>query len=184
MTYRRLIACAAGLAVAAGATGAAVAAGGSAPSKAVITAKVKYDVKVNRYFKSELRWDRDNYQVRSGGTIKIVNHAQDEGPHTLTVVKKKDLPKTPGQIFQCKICESLGKAHGADPESDAPPKFLFLENGVGQDTPPNYDRPGDSGFVDAKKSAFFTAKVTAKKGTSLYFVCLIHPWMQAKVTVR
>jgi hypothetical protein len=26
-------------------------------------------------------------------------------------------------------------------------------------------------------------KVTAKKGTKLYFLCAIHPWMQAKIIV-
>ena len=37
-------------------------------------------------------------------------------------------------MLNCKICEKLGKAHGADPNSNAPPKFPFLENGVGQAT--------------------------------------------------
>ena len=29
-----------------------------------------------------------------------------------------------------------------------------------------------------------TLTVTAKKGTTLYFMCAIHPWMQAKVQVK
>ena len=67
------------------------------------------------------------------------------------VVKKKDVPRTAKQINNCKICQKIAKAHGADPNSDAPPKFLFLENGVGQDTPPNVDRPGDSGVTGPGK---------------------------------
>ena len=53
--------------------------------------------------------------MKSGGTLHIVNKAED-GPHTLSVVKKKDLPRTTKQIGQCKICETIGQQHGADPE--------------------------------------------------------------------
>ena len=83
----------------------------------------------------------------SGGTLHIVNVAADEGPHTFTVVAKKDEPRTATQLFRCQICEKLGKAHGADPNSNAPPKFPFLENGVGQATPPSVNQPGDSGIT-------------------------------------
>src|SRR5213079_3492946 len=103
---------------------------------------------------------------------------------TFTVVQRTDAPKTGLQMLHCKICAALGKAHGADPNSDAPPKFQFLENGVGQDTPPNVDKPGDSGLTGAgKKGEKISLKVTAKKGSTLYFMCIIHPWMQSKVEV-
>ena len=69
--------------------------------------------------------------------------------------------------------------------SEAPPKFQFLENGVGQNTPPNVDRPGDSGVTgEGKKGEFIDLKVTAPKGKTLYFMCLIHPWMQARLDVK
>jgi hypothetical protein len=29
-----------------------------------------------------------------------------------------------------------------------------------------------------------TIKVTAKAGTSLYFMCGVHPWMQGKIVVK
>jgi hypothetical protein len=110
--------------------------------------------------------------------------APQEGPHTLTVVAKKDLPKTAQQAFNCKICNTLAKAHGADPNSNGPPKFQFLENGVGQNTPPNLDRPGDSAIIFPKKGFNVTLKVTAKRGTVLHFMCIIHPWMQATLQVQ
>ena len=88
------------------------------------------------------------------------------------------------QLVNCKICNKLGKAHGADPNSDAPPKFPFLENGVGQATPPSVDQPGDSGVTgQGKKGESIDLTVTAPAGTKLYFMCLIHPWMQAEVDV-
>jgi hypothetical protein len=168
----------------------AVAVGGVAsaattpPRKATINAVSSTEVKVNRYIKDKMRWQKDVYEVRSGGTLHVVNLAPDSGPHTFTVVKKSDLPTTPRAIFQCKICETLGQAHGADPNSDAPPQHLFLEDGVGQDTPPKVNKPGDSAFIEAKRKAHVDLTVTAKKGKELSFICLVHPWMQAKVLVR
>ncbi len=139
---------------------------------------------INRFVTSTLRWDKDAYTVPSGGTVHIVNLAADEGPHTFTVVLQKDRPRTAAQLFHCKVCEKLGKAHGADPNSDAPPKFPFLENGVGQATPPSVDLPGDSGVTGkGKKGEHIDLTVTAPSGTTLYFMCLIHPWMQSEVHV-
>ena len=141
-------------------------------------------VVVNRYIQDGLRWNKDVYTVPSGGTIHIVNVAADEGPHTFTVVQRKDAPKTGLQMLNCKICAALGKAHGADPNSNAPPKFQYLENGVGQTTPPQVDKPGDSGVTGkGKKGESINLTVTAPAGTKLYFMCLIHPWMQAELDV-
>jgi plastocyanin len=181
MKNRKLAVGAAGLCLALGVSGVAVAANSAAVPKSV-TIKQSTSVKFvpNRYIQDGLRWSKDVYKVKSGGTITVVNTVASEGPHTFTIVKKKDLPKS----FRCPICDKLAAAHGADPNSEAPPKFQYLENGVGQDTPPNVDRPGDSGVTGAgKKGEKISFKVTAKKGSTLYFMCLIHPWMQAKVQV-
>jgi hypothetical protein len=185
MTKGKIITGVAVLALAFGTTTAGVAAGGTAPKRATIKVKQKLKMKPNRYIQDGLRWDKDIYRVRHNGTLHVVNTAADEGPHTFTVVKKKDLPTNIEELFSCKICAKLGEAHGADPNSDAPPKFQFLENGVGENTgPPNLDRPGDSGvFMTNKKGEKISFKVTAKKGKDLYFVCLIHPWMQAELEV-
>ena len=141
-------------------------------------------IEINRYIQDPLRWDKDVYKVKSGGTLHIVNDAADEGPHTFTVLAPKDEPKTPQAILQCSICEKLAKAHGANPNSDAPPKFPFLENGVGQKSPPKVDRAGDSGVTGpGKKGESIDLTVSAPPGTTLHFICLIHPWMQAEVDV-
>ena len=142
-------------------------------------------VKINRYIQDGLRWNRDIYKVRSGGTLHIVNRAAGEGPHTFTVVRPKDEPHTGLQVARCLICAKLGKAHGADPSSDAPPTFPFLENGVGQATAPSVDVPGDSGLTGTgKKGEHIDLVVTAPSGSKLYFMCIIHPWMQAEVDVN
>jgi hypothetical protein len=166
---------------------ASAAAGGHRASSAVTTIKAVTKppkVEVNRYIQDELRWDKDVYKVASGGTLHIVNNAADEGPHTFTVVRRQDAPRTGLQVLNCTICEKLGKAHGADPNSNAPPKFQYLENGVGQSKPPKVNAPGDSGLTGkGKKGESIDLTVTAPAGTKLYFVCLIHPWMQAEVDV-
>jgi plastocyanin len=185
MRNRKLIAAAAGLALTvAGAAGAA-AAGGAAPSK--VTVKESYSLKMvaNRYIQDGMRFDKDVYTVKSGGTVKFVMSAPQEGPHTLTVVAPKDLPKTAEQAFNgCNVCSKLAKAHGAEPNSEQPPKFAFLENGVGKATAPLLDRPGDSGIVSPPPGSSVSFKVGAKKGTTLNFMCIIHPWMQAKLKVQ
>ena len=185
MKRRNLMAFAAVVALSLGATGVAVGAAARSPAKTTIKVSQKVKMKPNRYIQDGLRWNRDVYTVRSGGTLHVVNTAADEGPHTFTVVRKSDLPRTVATLFNCKVCNQLAEAHGADPESDAPPKFPFLENGTGQATPPNVDRPGDSGITgEGKKGEFIDLKVTAAKGKKLYFMCLIHPWMQARVDVK
>jgi hypothetical protein len=157
-------------------------AAGSVTTIKAVAPTPKYQI--NRFVQTTLRWDKDSYTVKSGGTLHVVNLAADEGPHTFTVVATKDEPKTLQQLFACPVCQKLGKAHGADPNSNAPPKFPFLENGVGQKAPPNVNQPGDSGVTGrGKKGESIDLKVTAPAGTKLYFICLIHPWMQAVVNV-
>src|SRR6185312_4199059 len=173
-------------AVALVATGVALAAGQRSAAGVTTIKAVQGPPKfqINRFVEDTLRWDKDRYTVKSGGTLHIVNMAAGEGPHTFTVLAAKDEPRTLAALFQCKICEKLGKAHGANPNSNAPPKYPFLENGVGQQKAPLVDRPGDSGITGkGKKGESIDLKVTAPAGTKLHFICLIHPWMQAEVDV-
>jgi hypothetical protein len=177
------------LALTASGTGAAVAASkkqGPAPTHANVNAVQKLTFKVNRYVKDALRWQKDTYQIKSGGTLHIVNKAND-GPHTFSIVAKKDLPRTVKQINECSICQTIGEQHGVtDPNSDAPPPFNYTNDGVGTNdaTTVGFDKPGDSVFVGPAPGDSADAKITAKKGTKLYFMCAIHPWMQAKVIVQ
>jgi hypothetical protein len=164
---------------------AVAAAKAKAPAKVTIKSKTSFKFKPNRYIQDGLHWAKDSYTVRSGGTLHVVNGDGSEGPHTFTILRRKDVPKTVKTLFNCKACNKLAQAHGFDPSSNGPPKFPFLENGVGQMTPENVDRPGDSGIIGTgKKGDFVNFKVTAKAGTTLYFICLIHPWMQSKVEVK
>ena len=185
MTNRKLAAGAAGLALIAAGGVTAISASGAgntaaAPQQAVVKQTTGFEFKPNRYIKDKLRFNKDVYRVQSGGTLRVVNTVPDEGPHTVSIVKRKDLPSS----FNCKVCNALAKAHGADPNSDKPPKFPFVENGEGQKLPSDYDRPGDSGITGEDKGDSFTVDVTAPAGTTRRLLCIIHPWMQAKLVVE
>lgn len=187
MKHRKLRAGLAGLSITATVGVVAVGVAGaasSAPSK--VTVKEKYGIKVvpNRYIQDEMRFERDTYTVRSGGTLVFEMTAPQEGPHSLSLVAKRDLPKTANQVNNCRVCNTLGAAHGANPNSNAPPRFQFLENGIGQNTPPKLDRAGDSAIIFPPKGSKVSMKVTAKRGATLYFMCIIHPWMQAVIKVK
>ena len=185
MTNSKIAAGAAGLALIGAGGVAAVSASGSAesaqaPATAVVKQKAGVEFKANRWIKDKLRFNKDVYTVQSGGTLRVVNTQADEGPHTVSIVKKKDLPTT----FNCPVCEKLAEAHGADPNSDKPPKYEFVENGEGQKDPANFNRPGDSGVTGPNKGDKFEVPVTAPAGKTLHFMCIIHPWMQAKLKVE
>src|SRR4051794_7717899 len=71
MGSTRLIAgiAAAGVAIAVAGTGAA---GAAAPSKTTIKAVQTFKFKPNRYVQDGLRWNKDVYRIRSGGTLTVV----------------------------------------------------------------------------------------------------------------
>src|SRR5881398_2299550 len=102
MRNLKLAAGAAVLCLAVGVSGVAVAANtAAAPKNVTIKQKQSFKVVPNRYIQDGLRWDKDVYKVKSGGSLTVVNTAAGEGPHTFTVVKKKDLPKS----LKCSICD-------------------------------------------------------------------------------
>ncbi len=87
---------------------------------------------------------------------------------------KKDLPKTAGQVNNCKVCNTIGAEHQLDANGN--PTVLSFNAGN-----PGYDKRVTRRSSCPKKHV--RVKVTAKKGTTLYFMCAIHPWMQGKIKV-
>jgi hypothetical protein len=83
-------------------------------------------------------------------------------------------------------------AHQVDPNNqEAPPAVPIVDNGaplaagatLSVDTMGDDKTAGDSAFI-APGQKSFSFKVTAKKGSKLFFFCAIHPWMQGKITVK
>jgi hypothetical protein len=171
------------LAVAGVAVGSAVAAkGGGAPKVDRIQVVSKVKVKPGFYVQDGLRFTPYKSSVKAGGTIKVTGKnaaAFSEGPHSFSLVRKSQLPKTGKQINNCKVCGQLAQEHGIDPnDPNSQPKTVLVDGGDG------FNKPGDSAIFDGQNIKSLTLKVSAKKGTTLYYVCGFHPWMQGSVKVR
>jgi plastocyanin len=135
--------------------------------------------KIGKYAKSTVRFKKLVTVAKSGATVTITNKTNE--PHTFSIVKKSDLPKTTKQVdgcFEGGPCGAIGSAHEF-PEGDGPPaKPLVDADGDG-----GFNVAGDSVVFDAKGSDNATVKIklTAKKGTTLSYLCGFHPWMQGKL---
>jgi plastocyanin len=154
---------------------AAVSLGATARSSATLTATTGSRYVINKYAQNTSHFAPGAVTIRSGGTLTVKSQAG--SPHTFSIVKATELPKTTKQIEQCKICQTLARAHGANPNSDAPPSKPVVDVGAA-----GIDRTGDSVFLQPSRRT--KLKITAKKGRTLYFMCAIHPWMQGKLLVR
>jgi plastocyanin len=133
-------------------------------------------MKAGQFIRDDQRFTPANRVVRSGGTVRLTNKAKTEDPHTLSIVKKSDLPKTAAQALNCEPCGPIFASHG-DPES-ADFKPLVDVGAAG------FDQPGDSIFIPPGGGGTIRFDVTAAKGKSLYYLCLIHPWMQGRLRVK
>ncbi len=129
--------------------------------------------------------------VTAGDQLEIVNDTDPKqvGPHTFSLVTKGSLPKTPAQRKSCftpkHICLAVAKWHGFNPKTErinvnpakaGPDGWSTSGNATG--------KKGDSWFSGEKKGGRFSQEVTAEPGTTLYYICAVHPWMQGKVKVE
>jgi len=185
--HRRAFAGLVAVVFAATGTGTAIATGdASAPSRVTISTPESTSFEINRFAQEGLRWNRDVYVIRSGGTLTFKNLQSDE-PHTFSIVKKSQLPLTRRRIERCsaeppalpknRACRALVKAHA--PNSQGNPQNPLVNKGKA-----GIDRPGDSVFIPPKGSPQPTITVSAAPGATLHFLCLVHPWMQATLEVR
>jgi hypothetical protein len=128
----------------------------------------------NRFIRDSQRFGRDVTVIRSGGTVRIRNRTRE--PHTLSLVRRSQLPRRLRQLENCRVCEELFQAHGAT-EEDRPPSNPVVNVGAA-----GFDRPGDSIAFGPRESV--SIRITAPRGTRLYFLCAPHPWMQGRFAVR
>ena len=179
------------LAVAAAATatlGLALAPVASAAKKNEIRIVGGTKFKAGLYFKDDVRFKPRATVVKSGATVNVVNKSTDkDAPHTISFVEKKFLPKS----FEAPALGPLGAAHAFN-EQTGDVGFFQVNDGVGV---PNDQAgvlevnslgtdqvAGDSQFIAPGQGTSF--KVTAEKGSRLFYFCAVHPWMQGKITVK
>ena len=164
----------------AGAIAASAAFAGPAAAQGGNTITVKGGAKMRpgHSITDNMRFAPLNKTVKSGSTVTINNKTGQ--PHTLSIVKKSELPKNVKEMeafFQSPIMGEFMQAHQVDPENEEAPPGQPLVN-VGEE---GFDQRGDSVFFAGKTEKI---EVTAKGGTELPYICLIHPWMQGKLKVR
>jgi hypothetical protein len=115
--------------------------------------------------------------IAAGGSLTISDQTGGQfGAHTFSLVKASVLPSK-AQQKTCKkkghICQEIKKrwhAHTEDLDVGAP----------GWDREGDLKRKGDSSVLAADSK---TRLVSAKAGTTLHFMCALHPEMQGKLKV-
>ena len=127
-------------------------------------------VVLNSMVQATLRFTPGMIKVSSGGTVTWTHDDFTTAPHTVTIVANP-----PGasldEIFACAECAAALAAHSAG-------GFNPVVNVGG----PGLDAPGDSLFLFDDQSV--TATISAPSGTTLKYLCSIHPWMQGTIVVE
>jgi hypothetical protein len=149
------------------------------PTEGVTTIEIKMEGKKMGFFGPTT--------VHEGEVLKVVNTTNPKmvGPHTFSLVTKGSLPKTASARKTCftpgKICLGIAKWYGL--KGEELPKEPLVEAGAeGWDTMGTTTKRGDSYFF-SKKGASVEQIVTAKAGTTLYFMCAVHAFMQGSIKV-
>jgi plastocyanin len=140
---------------------------------------------VNRYVQDNMFFAPGTVSVKSGESLTFkFGDTKAMEPHTLTIVKQSDLPRTADAVENCRPCQRYATPHlknpKAPPDEHNPIVHWTLNKGE-----PGLDTVGDSIAIQQPgPHKSITVKVSAPAGTTLYFVCAVHPWMQGKIVVR
>ena len=127
--------------------------------------------------------------VAYGDELKVVNQSNPKkiGPHTFSLAEASVLPKTKGQMEVCftkdHICKAIAIWHGV--KGNGPPTINPVKVGApGWSTMGNLTEKGDSWFTGNKPGTSFEQQVTAEPGTTIHYICAIHPEMQGSFKVQ
>lgn len=159
----------------------ALAATRSAPSRASVTAVHRPELAPNRELgqTDDLRWLRARTRIKSGGRLTLRNLTRGQAPgipnelHNFSIVTSRQVPRTQLQALDCRICKAINDRHRFDATTGRPGIAVVNRGRRG------IDRPGDSVAFSGTRRA----KVTARPGRTLRFICAIHPHMQGKLEV-
>jgi plastocyanin len=129
----------------------------------------------NAKIMATFRFSPGQITIGSGETVTFTNDTTD--PHTLTIVDKADVPTDTNAVFNCgapgTVCNEVFNLFGGGP----PVSQFFNASGA-----PGLDGRLDTLLVLPGES--ISAPVSAPSGSTLYFICVIHAWMQGTLTVQ
>jgi hypothetical protein len=126
--------------------------------------------------------------IVSGEELTIENKTipKGVGPHTFSLVEESLRPETKPARKKCftpgHICKAIADWHGVVGEG-LPTKNPAKAGKSGWDTEGSLSKKGDSWFTGEEPGGKITQKVTAAPGTTIHFMCAIHPWMHGSIEV-
>jgi hypothetical protein len=118
-------------------------------------------------------------------------------PHSITIVNQTEVPQTLPELFACSFCQQLLVAHTPNlgPQGPFPPFVSAIDElKVTAALPARLDARGDS-LVVAEQGGVYpdtlggaiadsvSAVIDAPEGSTLSYVCALHPWMQGTIEV-
>ena len=136
----------------------------------------------NALFLSNLRFAPENIKVEKGDTVTWKDDALTSVPHTITIFDPTVLPVDFATAYICNWDKRILGVEGPCLE------FMESHGGIPPTTPVvdagrnGLDVAGDSIFLPPNGSV--SAQVAAGPGTTLHYICIIHPWMQGSITVE
>ena len=158
----------------------------AAAKKNEIVIKGDFTWRSGKGVKDTQRFSPRSISVKSGATVTVRNRSKTKDPHSVTFIEKQFIPTG----FESPIVGATFGAH--QPGGEESEFFAKIDDGVpaaDQNAPlavntlGTLEAAGDSEFMaPGQKSIQFV--VTADKGSTLPYFCVIHPWMVGKIKVK
>jgi hypothetical protein len=132
----------------------------------------------NVKIQSTLKFTPGHIVITSGEPLTLEHGDQTQDPHALAIVDASDVPADIDAVFNCgspgTVCDEVFQQFPGEPSG------ATFVNAAG--TGDGIDGRLDTMFIVPGSS--ITEPVTAPAGTTLYFICAIHAWMQGTIDVK
>lgn len=143
-------------------------------------------VTINKLIFATFRFSPGTIHVHHGDMIVFTHMTTGHDPHTVSIVNTANLPTTIDEVFACggpgTVCGAIFMAHGFGPNGPGPTFSPFV-NVPGN--PSGFEQNGKAGnsfFIIPGQSVEVT--ITSASGTTLHYLCALHPWMQGSIVVQ
>lgn len=151
----------------------------NAQSGSTVYTRGDEEVQPNVFIRADLRFSPGPAVVESGGTLTWEHADQTDAPHTVTIVDQDELPTDFIEVLEGCAAGVCGEAFNGHVGAVLHP---VLDNFVPTTEAPVFDGRGDSVLFFHGQS--FTATIEAPSGSTLYYLCAVHPWMQGSIKVN